>query len=145
MLIVVRPEPGCAATLAAARELGFAAEGHPLFAVRALGWAPPPAQFDALLIGSANAVRHAGPGLAAYAALPVYAVGAATAAAAREAGLTVIGEGAGGLQSLLGALDPAHSPAAAAGRARAGGACSAAGCHADRTRGLCERAPGPAR
>jgi uroporphyrinogen-III synthase len=61
----------------------------------------PPGDVDALLIGSANAIRHAGPGLAAYAGLPTYTVGAATAQAAREAGLDVVAVGSGGLQPVL--------------------------------------------
>jgi uroporphyrinogen-III synthase len=47
---------------------------------------PDPTSFDAVMLTSANAPRHAGPGLAAYADLPCYAVGETTAAAARQAG-----------------------------------------------------------
>lgn len=108
-LLVIRPEPGALATVAAARALGLEAEAAPLFAVAALDWeAPDPALFDAMLVGSANAPRHAGAALAAYAVLPVYAVGQATAEACTAAGLNVVKCGQGGLQSLLGALDPAH-------------------------------------
>ncbi|MCE2842442.1 MAG: uroporphyrinogen-III synthase, partial [Novosphingobium sp.] len=70
--------------------------------------APPPDAHDALLLGSANAIRHAGPGLAAVRHLPAYAVGDATADVARASGITVIGQGQGGLQSVLGQLDPTH-------------------------------------
>ena len=102
LLLVVRPEPGNARTLAAARALGLEAQGIPLFVVQPLAWEPPdPARFDALLLGSANAVRHGGAALAEFAALPVYAVGATTAAAARGAGFTVAACGEGGLQNLL--------------------------------------------
>jgi uroporphyrinogen-III synthase len=59
------------------------------FTVQPVAW-DAPGDVDALLIGSANAIRHAGPGLAAYAGLPTYTVGAATAQAAREAGLDVV-------------------------------------------------------
>jgi len=108
-LVVIRPEPGCAATVSAARDAGLDPQGFPLFAVTARSWsAPPPDAHDALLLGSANAVRHAGPGLAAVRHLPAYAVGDATADVARAAGITVIGQGQGGLQSVLGQLDPAH-------------------------------------
>ena len=66
-LYVIRPEPGCAATMRAARAMGLEAHGFPLFEVRPLGWdAPPAASFDALLIGSANALRHGGAAFAAY-------------------------------------------------------------------------------
>ncbi|MBS0253998.1 MAG: uroporphyrinogen-III synthase [Proteobacteria bacterium] len=89
--------------------MGLAAEGWPLFAVEPVTWeAPDPADIDALLLGSANALRQAGPALAAYGGKPAYAVGAATAAAARAAGLAVVGEGSGGLQALLAQLRPGH-------------------------------------
>lgn len=102
VLLVVRPEPGNARTLAAARALGLEARGVPLFAVEPVSWEQPdPAGFDAILLGSANAVRHGGEALARYTALPVYAVGATTAAAARKAGFTVAALGEGGLQALL--------------------------------------------
>lgn len=101
-LVVIRPEPGCAATLAAAGELGLEARGFPLFAVVPRDWEAPPAdQFDALLVGSANAFRHGGAALESLRALPVRAVGEATAEAAREAGFTVERTGSGGLQLLL--------------------------------------------
>ena len=101
-VIAIRPEPGCAATLAAARDMGLAVEGWPLFAVRPVGWdSPPPDSFDALLLGSANALRHGGPQLANFRGKRAYAVGAATAAAARAAGLEVAATGSGGLQALL--------------------------------------------
>lgn len=108
-LVVIRPEPGCTATVSAARDAGLDSQGFPLFAVTPRSWsAPPPDAHDALLLGSANALRHAGPGLAAVRHLPAYAVGETTAEAAREAGITVIGQGQGGLQAVLGQLNPAH-------------------------------------
>ncbi|WP_343528112.1 uroporphyrinogen-III synthase [Sphingomonas sp.] len=94
-IVVVRPEPGNAATIAALRAQGMAARPLPFFAARAVDWTPPePDAFDALLITSAQAVRLAGPGLEGLRAKPVIAVGPATAAAARQAGLTVILTGA---------------------------------------------------
>lgn len=108
-VIVIRPQPGCDASVAAARELGLAAQAHPLFLVGPLVWdAPDPAQFDALLIGSANALRQGGTGLARYRGMPAYAVGETTASKARAAGLEVAGIGEGGLQPLLGKLLPEH-------------------------------------
>lgn len=104
-LIVTRPEPGNAATVARARALGFDVRAIPLFAARPLEWTAPDADdFDALLLTSAAAARLAGPGLAALAALPAYAVGAATAAAAAAAGLTVARTGAADAQWLLGEM-----------------------------------------
>ena len=106
-VIAIRPEPGCSATVAAARAVGLAARGFPLFAVRAVAWEPPEGPFDALLAGSANAFRHGGAGLSTWRDLPVLAVGAATAAAAREAGFAVARTGGGSLQDLLESLAPA--------------------------------------
>lgn len=101
-LVVIRPEPGCTATVAAARAAGLDVQGHPLFAIRPRSWqAPDPARFDAVLAGSANVFRHGGPGLAGLKRLPVYAVGETTGAAARDAGFTVAAVGSGGLQAVL--------------------------------------------
>ena len=58
-----------------------------MFTVQALPWSPPPAaEFDAVMLTSANAARRAGAGLAGFLGLPCYAVGEATAAAASDAG-----------------------------------------------------------
>ena len=77
-------------------------EGEPLFEVRPLAWDPPAAEcFDALLVGSANAIRHAGDALSSFLDLPVHAVGESTAQAARQAGFTVPRIGQGGLQRVL--------------------------------------------
>ncbi|SFF75629.1 uroporphyrinogen-III synthase [Novosphingobium sp. CF614] len=108
-VLVLRPEPGATATAGKARAMGLDAHAFPLFAVRPLPWEPVPrGEIDAVLLGSANAVRHGGPALAAYRGLPAYAVGAKTADGARAAGLDVVAAGAGGLQPLLGALRPDH-------------------------------------
>ena len=96
-LFVLRPEPGAGATVARAKILGIAAEAVPLFEVIALPWAMPDEAFDALLLTSANAVRVGGAGLAALRALPVHAVGEATAEAARAAGFTVASVSDGGV------------------------------------------------
>ena len=104
-LVVIRPEPGNAATCAAARDLGLEIYGEPLFEIVATRWEPPPAeQFDAVLIGSANALRHGGDALASYAAIPAYVVGETTAQVARDAGFAVAVAGSGGLQDLTGHL-----------------------------------------
>ena len=93
-VVILRPEPGNARTAGRAAERGFDVMRLPLFATRPLAWTPPdPGGFDALLLTSAAAVRHAGPGLDALGRLPVLAVGESTAAAARAAGLTVAGTG----------------------------------------------------
>jgi len=109
LLVIVRPEPGAAATLAAARACGLEALSFPLFAVEPVSWVvPEPETFDALLIGSANSLRHGGPGLRQYRDKPAYAVGALTAQAAKAAGLAVVATGSGGLQEMLGHLAPEH-------------------------------------
>ena len=106
---VLRPEPGAAATVKAARAMGLDAQAFPLFAVRPLPWEPVPREaVDALLLGSANALRHGGEGLARYRGLPAYAVGAKTAEAARKAGFDVVQTGQGGLQQMLDRLQPGH-------------------------------------
>jgi uroporphyrinogen-III synthase len=93
-IAVLRPEPGNTATAAAIEALGLIAIRLPLFEVHAVDWTVPDVtRFDALLLTSANAPRHAGPGLAALRGLPVHAVGDATAAAARDAGLEVVAVG----------------------------------------------------
>jgi uroporphyrinogen-III synthase len=108
-VIVIRPQPGCDATVAAARAQGLAAQGFALFVVEPAAWEPPAADsVDALLLGSANALRHAGPALAGWRGKPAYAVGRTTAEAARAAGLDVVATGRGGLQPVLDRVRPEH-------------------------------------
>lgn len=104
-LIVTRPEPGNAATVARAIAMGFDAHAMPIFAARPLTWSAPAASdFDALLLTSALAVTLAGAGLSGLSSLPVYAVGAATACAAEAAELTVAMTGSANAQQLLDAM-----------------------------------------
>lgn len=101
-ILAIRPEPGLSSTIEAGAKAGLTISGHPLFAVEPVNWdAPSAAQFDGLLVGSANVFRHAGEQLAIFRELPVLAVGAATAAAAERAGFRVEQTGSGGLQSLI--------------------------------------------
>ena len=105
MILAIRPEPGCTATVRAGRAVGLAIEGQTLFEVRPVAWEAPAADtIDALLIGSANALRHSGSNLDFFRAKPVYAVGEATAAAAQAVGFTVASTGRVDLQSLVYAL-----------------------------------------
>ncbi|QKR99180.1 uroporphyrinogen-III synthase [Sphingomonas sp. CL5.1] len=85
--IVLRPAPGDARTIARLTALGIPARALPLFAVHPVAWSLPAGAFDALLITSVNAIRHAE--LDGVRGLPVVAVGEASAAAARAAGLDV--------------------------------------------------------
>jgi len=105
-LLVLRPEPGASETVSRARVLGLEAISIPLFAVEPLGWTVPDGEFDALLMTSANAVRHGGTQLEVLRTLAVHAVGEATAAAARQAGLTVTTVGDAGVEELLTRIDP---------------------------------------
>jgi uroporphyrinogen-III synthase len=90
-LLVLRPEPGAAATAARAIAAGWHVIAAPLFTIAAEPWdAPGAGEHDALMLTSAQAVRHAGPALDLYRALPVYAVGEATGVAAMEAGFADI-------------------------------------------------------
>lgn len=104
-LITIRPEPGASETVRSAAAMGLEVESWPLSKVVPLPWqAPDAAEFDSLLLGSANAVRHGGPQLRELLALPVYAVGERTAEAARDIGLQVAQTGPGSLQPLLDGL-----------------------------------------
>jgi len=101
-IIVLRPEPGASETAARARQLGLDPMVIPMFKVEPLPWSvPDPAGFDAVLLTSANALRHGGEGLATLLNLPVYAVGKAAADAARSAGFAVAMIGADGVDALL--------------------------------------------
>lgn len=104
-LLILRPQPGADQSAERARRAGFDVTLCPLFSVQAVAWTPPnPTQFDALMLTSANAVRHSGGQLALYAHLPAFTVGAATAQAAREAGLAVVHSGEGDADAVVGAL-----------------------------------------
>jgi uroporphyrinogen-III synthase len=93
-LLVLRPQPGADATVARAEAMGLQAIAAPLFSVVPLAWAPPdPAGVDAVLMTSANAARHGGEALRMFAMLPLLAVGAVTAAAARAAGFADVTQG----------------------------------------------------
>lgn len=89
-VVVLRPEPGDAETAARLEALGLNVLRLPLFTVVPVPWRVPVIEsIDALLISSANAIRHGGVYLNALKPLPVVAVGWATARAAQEAGFTV--------------------------------------------------------
>ena len=104
---VLRPQPGADATVAKARALGLDTVAIPLFEIEQVEWeAPEAAGFDGLLLTSANAVRFGGDGLAALRGLKVYAVGEATADAARTAGFDVAATGDSGVDRLLGSIEP---------------------------------------
>jgi len=101
VVLVLRPEPGATATVSAARAFGLEAIAAPLFEVRALDWTPPTEPPEAVLMTSAQAARLGGTGLAMLRDRPLYAVGEATAAAARQAGFTRILVGEAGVDAIV--------------------------------------------
>ncbi|MBI1404110.1 MAG: uroporphyrinogen-III synthase [Porphyrobacter sp.] len=104
-LLALRPEPGLSATLEKVRGMGLEIAGLALSEIRPLAWdCPDPALYEGLLIGSANAILHGGRNLEQLKDKPVYAVGEATAEAARAAGFAVAMVGSGGLQGVLDAI-----------------------------------------
>lgn len=118
--LVLRPEPDASRTRDRLAAIGVDTLVQSLFHIVPVAWRPPdPDRFDALLLTSANAVRHAGPGLRLFAHLPVLAVGAATAAAARSGGLTVALSGERDVAALLAAAAGFARPLHLAGRDRA--------------------------
>jgi uroporphyrinogen-III synthase len=109
-VVIVRPQPGCDASLAEARAMGLDAHDFPLFEIRPVLWETPvPEEVDALLLGSINAVQHGGAALAVLFGKPAYAVGRKTAEAARAAGFEVIETGQAGMQELLGLVRSGHT------------------------------------
>jgi uroporphyrinogen-III synthase len=110
-LLILRPERGAIATAKRAEALGLSPLIRSLFAVEPRVWdAPDPALFDALLLTSANAVRYGGGAVGHYHHLPVFAVGTATAQAARDAGFSTVMDGTGNAADALHALGNAgHS------------------------------------
>ena len=104
-LLLLRPEPGLSASAERARSMGLDAIACPLFRVEPVEWFAPDARcYDGLLLTSANAARHGGTALEGLRQLPVHAVGAATAAAAREAGFRVESIGSGNAAEFLAGL-----------------------------------------
>ena len=124
-VLVTRPEPGASATAVRLRAMGFAPFVLPLTEIVAM---PPaaPRPCDAVVATSANALRHAPADyLAALAGRRLFAVGAATAAAAREAGFADVAVAAGTASDLAVLIGREMAPGARlmhlAGRERTAG------------------------
>lgn len=101
-VLVLRPAPGDAATAARLAAAGLQPIRLPLFGIAPLAWGwPTVGAHDAVLLTSANAVRHAGAALERVRGLPAIAVGQATADAARAAGLDVVAIGDGNAVAAL--------------------------------------------
>lgn len=98
-IFVTRPQPGGAATAARLRALGHRVTLAPLMIAEAIAWQPPAARPAAIMLTSGFAARLADAG--ALHDLPVFAVGAATAGAARTAGFVDVRDGGGTAQALL--------------------------------------------
>lgn len=106
-LFVLRPEPAAHRTVERAQALGLEVTSVPLFQLEAIEWSlPDPAQFDGILLTSANAVNMGGRQLERLRRLPVHAVGEATAVAAEVAGFGVASVGEGGIEDLLESIEP---------------------------------------
>ena len=106
-LLVLLPEPGASATVRHAQALGLDAIAVPLFKIEAIDWrAPGGSGFDGLLLTSANAIRAGGEQIEELRKLKVYAVGEATAKAAREAGFDIVASGDAGVDRLLSSIEP---------------------------------------
>lgn len=86
-VFVFRPQPEADRTARAVADHGFEPLVAPLFKVVRLPGAVPEGEFDAIVLTSGNAVPVLAEGPAAWRELPVFTVGARTAAKVREAGL----------------------------------------------------------
>lgn len=97
-VLVTRPEPGARETAARLAGMGFYPIVLPLTRIVPTrpDRLPAPENVDAVAVTSGNAIRHAPAGLLAVLLdKPVFAVGSATAAAARDAGFLTVHDGAG--------------------------------------------------
>lgn len=100
-LVILRPDPGASRTAHRAKAAGWAIVRLPLFAIAALPWDPPdPTLFDAILMTSANSALPGGADLSCFHHLPLYAVGAQTADAARDSGFATIIAGETGVAGI---------------------------------------------
>ncbi len=103
-VLVTRPEPGASATAARLEQAGFEPVLLPLTRIVpvAVDILPDPGLVDAVVVTSANALRCATAELLApLARKPVFAVGDATAEAARDAGLVDVHSASGTARDLV--------------------------------------------
>lgn len=127
-VLVTRPEPGASETAARLEALGFEAVVLPLTRIIPLdtGPVPDPLGVDAVAVTSVNALRHASPAMIAIlSGKPVFAVGDATAEAARQSGFAAVSSASGTAVDLV-AMIAARMPAGSrilhlAGRDRTAG------------------------
>jgi uroporphyrinogen-III synthase len=110
-VLVTRPEPQATATAALLEARGHVAHKAPVARIEPVDVAlPAVGDVDAVLLTSANGARALG----RHAALPVYAVGEATARAARAAGAAIVHTAHGDWRSLARLLGGADGPASGA-------------------------------
>ncbi len=110
-ILILRPADGAVQTMRRASAMGLETIIDPLFEIEPVSWEQPLASnFDALMITSANALKYAGNHILDYQRLPVLAVGAATATAARQLSFQVRETGSGGAQALLNSLKTGQYP-----------------------------------
>jgi uroporphyrinogen-III synthase len=108
-VLITRPEPGASETAARVAALGLAPIVSPLLEIRQLQATMPPAeQVQAILITSANAIASLPP---SHRGIPLFAVGAATAAQARSAGFTAVSSADGDASALASLVAKACLPA----------------------------------
>ena len=111
-LLILRPEPGAAETAARAQAQGLQPQVFPLFEGRSVDWGiDRQTPYDAIFITSANALNYGHIIPSNLPSGPVFAVGAATAAAARAAGFTDVYAGdkdAAALADLAASLGHRH-------------------------------------
>jgi uroporphyrinogen-III synthase len=113
-ILITRPEPDAARTAETLRAAGHEVTVDSLLAVEPVAFAAPAGECAALAATSANALRAvaADPGIAKFKLRPLFALGAHTANAAREAGFSNV-ETAGGDAQALGETLARRLPAGA--------------------------------
>lgn len=100
-VLVIRPADGARATAEALVEAGFHPAVAPLVWIEQSRGRLPKGPFDAIAVTSAEAVKALPYAGALDRAIPLFAVGAATAAAARAAGFTQVTAADGSVDSLI--------------------------------------------
>ncbi len=104
-VLVLRPDDGARRTIARLNELGHEAISSPVLETAATNEAAPAGPFDGLVATSAQAFRQMeAPALQPFMQIPLFCVGARTAAAAREAGFRDIRIEARDAAQLAGAI-----------------------------------------
>ena len=110
-VLITRPVDDGAKTAERLKDKGFDVVLAPATAITSTGQEPPAAPFDAIVISSANAIRH----LSAAARMrilnvPLFCVGEKTASVARAAGFTTVRTGAGDGRALVALMASTLTP-----------------------------------